>query len=102
MRVVLTPRARARAKAVAGWWRANRTTAPDLFERELEAAKNRLALEPRAGRFYARIGDSLIRRVLLPRTEQHVYYEVDEKAEMVLVHTIWGARRGRGPDLQPR
>ena len=99
MKVVLTPRARRRAKAVSAWWQANRATAPDLFERELSAARQILALEPRVGRFYATIGGETIRRILLPRTEQHVYYAVDEQTERVVVHTIWGARRGRGPEL---
>jgi hypothetical protein len=35
----------------------------------------------------------------LPKTEQHVYYALDEQAEVVMVLTIWGARRGRGPKL---
>ena len=34
-------------------------------------------------------------RMLLPQSAQHLYYSVDAKAERVIVHTIWGARRGR-------
>lgn len=40
-----------------------------------------------------------IRRVLLPRSQQHIYYSVDELTDTVVVRTIWGARRGRGPKL---
>jgi hypothetical protein len=35
---------------------------------------------------------------LLPRTEQFVYYWVDDAADEVVIETIWGARR-RGPRL---
>jgi hypothetical protein len=30
---------------------------------------------------------------------QHVYYSIDEAGEVVVIRTIWGARRGRGPKL---
>jgi hypothetical protein len=38
-------------------------------------------------------------RLLLPRTEQHLYYSVDKAGGVVRVITIWGARRGRPPRL---
>jgi plasmid stabilization system protein ParE len=99
VKVVLTPRARRRARAVSAWWRANRTTAPDLFERELVSILEVIAVEPRAARFYAKVGSQTIRRVLLEKTDQHVYFAVDERAESVLILTIWGARRRTGPQL---
>jgi len=40
-----------------------------------------------------------MRRVLMPKTERHVYYSVDEAIQSVVVHVIWGARKGRGPKL---
>jgi hypothetical protein len=38
-------------------------------------------------------------RVLMPRTERHVYYTVDDASAEVVIETIWGARRGREPKL---
>lgn len=35
----------------------------------------------------------------MPKTEQHVYYTVDDAAAEVIIETVWGARRGRGPTL---
>jgi hypothetical protein len=32
---------------------------------------------------------------LLQTTQQHVYYTVHENADLIIVHTVWGARRGR-------
>jgi plasmid stabilization system protein ParE len=72
VKVVLTPRARRRAKAVSSWWRANRTAALGLFERELEAVMQVLAVDPHAGRFYATVGSQTTRRMLFEKTGQHV------------------------------
>jgi hypothetical protein len=41
----------------------------------------------------------MLRRILMPRTENHVYFVVDETAEMVNVLAIWGAPKGRTPKL---
>jgi hypothetical protein len=38
-------------------------------------------------------------RVLLPKTQQHLYYTIDEATDTVVIRTIWGARRGRRPKL---
>lgn len=99
MKVWFTARARRRALHVASWWRANRPAAPDLFEQELHEAKQALGAHPLLGTVYKTVGSWVIRRVLLRESEQHVYYSVNESAETVVVHTLWGARRGRGPKL---
>ncbi len=84
--------------AMAEWWRENRPLAPDLFDRELEAAKGRIEQQPEGRRLRDGRG-RVIRRVLLPKTEGHVYYSVDHATESVVVHIVWGARKGRGPKL---
>jgi hypothetical protein len=81
------------------WWRANRPLAPDLFERELEAAKRQLEHHPELPPVYETVRGRVMRRVLMPKTERHVYYSVDEAIQSVVVHVIWGARKGRGPKL---
>lgn len=35
----------------------------------------------------------------MPRTENHVYFQVDEATRTVHVLAVWGAPRGRGPRL---
>ncbi len=57
------------------------------------------ALPATLGFVYATVQGIVIRRVMLPRTAQHVYFSVDATTDSVIVHTIWGARRGRGPRL---
>jgi hypothetical protein len=85
--------------AMAKWWRANRLLAPDLFDRELEAAKRQLEDHPEGPPVYETVRGRVMRRVLLPKTERHVYYSVDVATRSVVIHVIWGARKGRGPKL---
>ena len=40
-----------------------------------------------------------LRRVLMARTKNHVYFVVDEATETVHVHAIWGAPKRRAPKL---
>ena len=99
MKIKLTPRAQRRVKVVGAWWREHRPNVPDLFAEELAWAKNELLSRPYLAPIYAIVEGRVFRRLLLPKTEQHVYYVVDKAADLVIVHTIWGARRGRGPRL---
>ncbi len=99
MNVRLTPRALADAKRMKTWWRRHRPKAPDLFERELDAALERIVSAPNLGSVYEQgdRGDVEVRRLLLPKTRNHVYYAV--KGDELVVLTVWGAPKGRGPKL---
>lgn len=99
MKVHFTPRGRRAALAMAKWWRANRPLAADLFERELATATRQIEQQPELVPVYETVRGRAVRRALLPKTEQHVYYSVDEATETVVIHVVWGARRGRGPEL---
>jgi hypothetical protein len=69
-----------------------------MFDQELEHAAAKLTSLPTdPGMRYDMVRGKQIRRLLLPKTEQHIYFSVE--ADSVVVHTIWGARRGRGPKL---
>jgi hypothetical protein len=41
----------------------------------------------------------VVRRVLLPKTHNHVYYETDRENGVVMILAVWGAPKGRGPKL---
>jgi hypothetical protein len=86
-------------KLVGAWWREHRPAAPNLFADELEWAKREMLSRPNLAPRYRTTNGKACRRLLLPATEQHVYYTVHEATDLVVVHTIWGARRGRGPKL---
>ena len=93
--VALTERASAQVDAVDDWWRANRSSAPELFAQELADALDLLSVMPQAGRRYERSGVSGVRRLVLRATRHHVYYRVDP--EQITVLAVWSAVRGRGP-----
>jgi hypothetical protein len=84
---------------MAKWWRANRPLIPDLFDRELAGAKRQLEQQSELPPVYETVRGQIMRRVLLPKTERHVYYSVDDATRSVIVHVFWAARKGRGPQL---
>ena len=97
MRVRFAPRALSEAKRIKSWWKDNRPAAPDLFDDELSAAIAQLRVMPTLGTLYSPGLGVTVRRVLLPTTQNHVYYTV--AANEVVVLSVWGAPRRRGPKL---
>jgi plasmid stabilization system protein ParE len=94
----LAPRAIAEAKRKKGWWQRHRPKAPDLFDQELNAAIERIVATPDMGVLYEQTAIAAsVRRVLMRKTQNHVYYYV--QGDEVLVVSVWGARQGRGPKL---
>lgn len=99
MKLFFTPQAERQAAEMDLRWREHRPASRDLFARELAEAGELIAGTPSAGSTYSTGGGKAYRRVLLPRTRNHVYVEVDASQDRVVVHAIWGAPRGRGPKL---
>ncbi|HSM92483.1 MAG TPA: type II toxin-antitoxin system RelE/ParE family toxin [Anaeromyxobacteraceae bacterium] len=99
MKVVFTPEGDRQATEKDRWWREHRPSYPDLFSDELSAALELIARTPNAGASYQTMSGKQMRRVLMPRTKNHVYFEVDQEHSRVIVHAVWGTPRGRGPDV---
>jgi plasmid stabilization system protein ParE len=99
MKLVFTPEAERQANEIDAWWREHRPDARQLFARELAEARERLLATPGIGVTYTSASGKTARRVLLPKTQNHVYFEVDAERELVIVLAVWGAPRGRGPRL---
>ena len=59
----------------------------------------RIARAPKLRPPYAVISNRSVWRVLPTKTEQHAYYTVDDTRDEVVMETVWGARRARGPRL---
>ncbi len=70
-----------------------------LFARELAEAQRLLAETPEMGAPYQKRRGIVVRRVLLPKTQNHVYYEVDRVRDVVMILAVWGVPKGRGPRL---
>jgi plasmid stabilization system protein ParE len=98
MRLRLARRALADAKRKKTWWQDSRPDAAHLFEQELDATLERIAASPMIGRrVEQRDRNVWVRRWLMPKTRNHVYYAI-EGTEIVVL-TVWGAPMGRGPKL---
>ena len=99
MIVEILPRARQRINVVAAWWRKNRADAPTLFEDELADLIEKLKVHPVLGGIHETVAGATILKARLRKTEQSVYYSVDEARGRISIHTVWGGRRGRKPKL---
>jgi plasmid stabilization system protein ParE len=96
--VIIAASARAHIAAIDSWWRTNRPAAPDLFAQELAEAFSTIGLAPETGHRYHRREVKGVRRLPLRATRNHVYYLATR--ESVLVVAVWGAIKGRGPQLR--
>jgi hypothetical protein len=96
----LTAPARRQADRLDRWWREHRPGVADLFARELDAVRRLIDDAPEmVGSPYLERHGTLVRRILLPKTNNHVYYEIDRVNGVVMILAVWGAPKGRGPKL---
>ena len=91
--------AQRQADRIEAWWAANRPDAPTLFIDELEDTFNRICQMPSSGVGWPTPSRPTLRRILLVRTQNHVYFRVDEAKQVVRVLAVWGAPKGEGPKL---
>jgi plasmid stabilization system protein ParE len=100
VKVAYTRKARQLIERIGRWWVTNREAAPDLFFAELDAAIELLETSPEVGSPYRTKQGDVVRRILLPRTNYHVYYRIELELDLVLVISVWSTHRGRGPSLR--
>ncbi len=70
-----------------------------LFTEELEWTFRYICQRPNAGIGWPTSRRPALRRILMPRTENHVYFVVDDKTQTVRVLSVWGGPRGTTPKL---
>ena len=97
-RVRFTATAHEHVRREKQWWLENRTHT-ELFASELEHAFRVVALLPGAGTPYPQAAVAGLRRVYVGKIACHLYYTFDEHE--VVVRALWGARRRRGPRVDP-
>lgn len=95
--VEVAPRARTQLRVIAAWWAEHRRANPTLVADELEALVAELERGTMRGVAYP--SSPPARRVLLPRSRYHVYYDVDRSVQVVRILAVWHAARGREPRL---
>lgn len=96
-RVLIAPTAEAQLAIIRSWWIANRPLAPDLFDRELDAAVTMIGKAPGSLPLYRREDDTDVRRILLHKSRYAVYFCVG--SDDVLIVSVWHTARGAGPSL---
>jgi plasmid stabilization system protein ParE len=92
-------RAQRQILAAAKWWAENRPAAPALLREELESAYALIASLPFAGEAVPHSRIVGLRRVLLSRTQYHVYYVAPNDEGVIAVLALWHTSRGKGPPL---
>ena len=98
MDVYYTVRAARRIELIHKRWK--KADLPYLFKEELRTAEQRILDNPHLATPMKQTRRGwTIRAVLLPKTEQWVYYRIDERRQRIVVYTVWGARRRRRPAL---
>jgi plasmid stabilization system protein ParE len=98
-RVELSPQARAQVADINLWWAENRPAAPTLVAAEFETAIQRLSSSPESGRCHAQGKQVQVRKILMPRSRYHLYYEVDPPNRLVTILAVWHVSRGQRPEL---
>jgi plasmid stabilization system protein ParE len=93
MKLEWSPSARARAAYIDAYWREERPATEDIFTRELIKAIHQILDYPVTPRVCAHVRGQPVRRVLLKKTHQHVYYIVRRSEGVVRIHAIRGERR---------
>jgi plasmid stabilization system protein ParE len=99
VKIEIGKRARLQVERASRWWEENRPLAPSLFEEEFEAALRQLVSMPRSGILYPTAKRPGLRRLLLSKTEYHLYFALERNEAVIVIHSVWGARRARGPRL---
>jgi hypothetical protein len=72
---------------------------PDLFTGELEQIFRHICSVRIAGVGWPTPRRPTLRRILMPRSQNHVYFVLHEWTQTVHVLAIWGAPRGTTPKL---
>ena len=95
MKSRISGRARQDLDRITNWWLREVGAPPRELLLELRATLRLLERLPEAGVEYAVSYGRPVHRILLRNSQVHVYYRVARG--VVLVVTVWSARRERGP-----
>ncbi len=99
MKYAFAKTAERRVDVVDRWWKKHRPKVADLFRDELDDAVLQILGDPLVPPVHRVVRGVEYRRLLMPKTKQFVYYSVDLDQDLVIIATVWGAKRGREPKL---
>ena len=98
MKAYLSKRAGRAAERIDERWR-QRADHPNVFAQDLLAAVELLESGTTPGSPFPTEKRPSLRRLLMPRSRCHLYFEIDHASESIQILHIWDARRGRTPAL---
>lgn len=98
MKIKIGRRPQAQVERERKWWREHRDHT-ELFDEEYEGALRWLVVSARYGQPWPTERRPHLKRVLLPKTRNHLYYVVEEDDAVVVILSLWGAQRKRTPKL---
>lgn len=98
MKVDLSRRAEREMERIARWWQEH-ASFPNIFLDELEEMIEHIETTSVLGAVYDAKARRTVHRRLMKKSGCHVYL-VRSSPELVVIVSIWGARRRRGPKLR--
>jgi plasmid stabilization system protein ParE len=102
VKIVFSDEAKTALARIHDWFRENYGATPQIFVDELARAVDQLRVLPAVGPRYGETADLHIHRLLLRKTQHHIYYEYVPGDSVLTIITIWRCRRGEAPDLSRR
>jgi hypothetical protein len=97
VKVDFSDRALREMQRIDASWR-KRASSPDVFLDELERTIELIETTGLLGAIYDVKAKHPVRRLLMKKSEYHVYL-VRKSDDLIVVVSIWSARRKRGPKL---
>lgn len=91
--------AKAQIRVAEGWWRLNRTKAPNAIREELERAASIISVQPEAGARALNVSLAGVRRLRLARIRYYVYYSLLPDPERIEILAFWHESRGSQPPI---
>jgi len=98
VKAYLSKRAARAAERIDARWREHAEN-PGAFAVELLEAVDRLESSTTPGSPYPTAKHPALRRILMPKSRCHIYFEIDDASEAIQILHIWDGRRERPPKL---
>ena len=98
MKAYLSKRAARAAERIDTRWR-ERADDPGIFAREFLEAVELLESSKVPGSPYPTAKRPALKRLLLPKSRCHLYFEIDDANQRIQILHVWDGRRERAPKL---
>ena len=98
MKAYLSKRAARATERIDARWRQHADD-PGIFAAEFLAAVERLESGTTLGSPFPTTKRPALRRLLMPKSKCHVYFEIDNANQAIHILHIWDGRRERAPRL---